>query len=53
MAEIILVSVVVFLVANITNPLFHEIQFMDYWMILLGIFFAMKPHNYRSNEKNE
>lgn len=53
MGEIILVSVVVFLVANITNPLFHEIQFMDYWMILLGIFFAMKPHNYRSNEKNE
>lgn len=53
MGQIILVSVVVFLVANITNPLFHEIQFIDYWIILLGIFFAMKPNNYRLNRKNE
>lgn len=53
MGQIILVSVVVFLVANITNPLFHEIQFMDYWMILLGIFFAMKPSTYKLIGKNE
>jgi len=53
MGQIILVSVVVFLVANITNPLFHEIQFIDYWMILLGIFFAMKPYNDKLSGKNE
>lgn len=53
MGQIIMVSVIVFLVANITNPLFHEIQFMDYWMILLGIFFAMKPGTYNIYRKNE
>lgn len=40
MGQIVIVSTIVFLVANITNPLFHEIQFMDYWMILIGIFFC-------------
>ncbi|WP_340104029.1 O-antigen ligase family protein [Rhodohalobacter sp. 8-1] len=53
MGQIILVSIIVFLVGNITNPLFHEIQFIDYWMILLGIFFAMNPHAYNIYGKNE
>lgn len=53
MGQIILVSLVVFLIANITNPLFHEIQFIDYWMIMLGIFFAMKPDAYDIYRKNE
>lgn len=39
--QIVFVSTTVFLIANITNPLFHEIQFMDLWALLLGIFFAV------------
>lgn len=31
---------VIFIVGNITNPLFHEIQFMDFWAILLGVLYA-------------
>lgn len=53
MGQIILVSVIVILVGNLTNPLFHEIQFVDNWMILLGIFFAMKPDTYNIYGKNE
>ena len=53
LGQIILISIVVFFVANITNPLFHEIQFIDYWMILLGIFFAMKPDIDNVFGKNE
>lgn len=49
--QIVLVSLIVFLIANITNPLFHEIQFIDYWMIILGIFFAIKP-DYLNTKKN-
>lgn len=50
--QIVLVSLIVFLIANITNPLFHEIQFIDYWMIILGIFFAYKP-DYLNNSKKD
>lgn len=39
--QIVFVTTIVFLIANITNPLFHEIQFMDLWAILLGVFFAV------------
>lgn len=39
--QIIVVGTLVFLIANITNPLFHEIQFMDFWALMLGVFFAL------------
>ena len=54
--QIIFVSTLVFLIANITNPLFHEIQFIDLWALLLGIFFAISlnsDHNLQREENKE
>ena len=41
MGQIIFTATFVFLISNITNPLFHEIQYMGLWAMLIGIFFAL------------
>lgn len=41
MGQIIFTATFVFLIGNITNPLFHEIQYMGMWAILIGMFFAI------------
>jgi O-antigen ligase len=40
-SKVLLASMVVFLVTNITNPLFHEMQFMNFWCVWLGMFYAL------------
>lgn len=46
MGQIIFASTLIFLIANITNPLFHEIQFMNLWALMIGIFFAIPMNNH-------
>ncbi len=35
-------GIIIFLIENITNPLFHEMQFMGLWAILFGLLFSIK-----------
>lgn len=49
MGQIVVAGTLIFLIGNITNPLFHEIQFMDFWALLLGVFFALPLTENESN----
>lgn len=35
-------SFLIVLVGNITNPLFHEMQFMNFWAVMIGILLSIK-----------
>jgi hypothetical protein len=45
--QVILFSLLTFLITNLSNQIFYEIQVMDFWMILMGIFFSI---NYSKNK---
>lgn len=44
------IALIIFLTANLTNPLFHEIQFMDVWSILIGLIYAVTSSSNKENE---
>lgn len=41
-SQVVIFSTILFLIGNVTNPIFHEIQAMDFWIILIAIFFSAK-----------
>lgn len=47
-SRVFISSLLVFIIANITNSLLHEIQFMDFWAVLLGLLFSI---SFSSNDQ--
>lgn len=41
-----IVGFLMFMISNLTNALFREIQFMDFWCLLIGIMFVINSDNF-------
>lgn len=51
--QIIMFSIVSFLIVNLTNSTFSSIQTMDFWVVMIGIFFSMHQRKTEEAEMAE
>jgi len=52
-SSIIFTMLITFLVAGLTNSLFHDIQVMDLWIIILTLYFITTRDNNELNNSSE